>query len=196
MTIAETMFGKITYSEPRRIWNREYCTSSDGKNWRRRIKDGTVTEWELCNSVISEAGAGAAPTTALQNNILFLVRQAQTTGRYHWSLAIAGEDGGPSQLYHVKGDHTHMRYAHASDVNIFVSDSYYDSLKLADLDGHGRGLVDHVANSQPPPTAKNAASITETCQGWTVRVIADLEVQGVVPVGTTDKVRPMMQPLS
>ncbi|KAI0867869.1 hypothetical protein GGS24DRAFT_507351 [Hypoxylon argillaceum] len=137
---------QVTFGEPERVRSREYCTASDGSKWVRRIRsDGTRTEWK--QYTIEEM----APAQAAPRICLWLVRQIQSAGPYHWSLAIAGEHGGEGQLYQVKGDAVSMHYLHSANVNVFTSNSYYDSYSLAYLDDNGPAKVDYVANSQPPP---------------------------------------------
>ncbi|KAI0971531.1 hypothetical protein F4678DRAFT_461481 [Xylaria arbuscula] len=184
------MSDQIIFSEPQRVMNREYCTASDGTEWVRRIRrDGTTTEWE---QYVPDTPYVAEASPRL---CLWLVRQKQPGGPYHWLLAIAGDEGGPGQLYQVKGDALYMYYVHATNVDVFRSDSYYDSYNLAQLDEDGRAWVDYVAISQPPPSAENVASIAENCQGWTVRVLAELEARAIVPYGTVLMVRGMMESL-
>ncbi|KAI1131115.1 hypothetical protein F5Y10DRAFT_262499 [Nemania abortiva] len=183
-------YQQVTFGQPQRVRNREYCTASDGTEWVRKVRsDGTTTEWKQCEPDTPSV-AQVAPRLCL-----WLVRQSQAAGPYHWLLAIADEEGGPGQLYQVEGDAAYMRYNHSADVNVFMSDSYFDSYSLAYLDDNGRAKVARAATSQPPPRAKNAASITENCQGWIARVLGDLEAQNVVPSGTVDMVRGMMEPL-
>ncbi|KAI0190048.1 hypothetical protein EV127DRAFT_481496 [Xylaria flabelliformis] len=180
---------QITYSDPVRSGNREYRKSNDGRQWVRKLRQGAWGAWQPYTPE-------ELPPAEQSATCLWLVRQRQAVGPYHWSLAVASEEGGPGEVYQVKGDAIHMYHDHAREKNIFMSESYFDSFNLGNLDNKGREMVEHCAYNQAPPSAPNAAAIKENCQGWAVRVLGDLEEKGVVSKGTADKLVPSMEPLT
>ncbi|KAI1179250.1 hypothetical protein F4777DRAFT_504207 [Nemania sp. FL0916] len=180
---------QVTFGQPLRVRNREYCNASDGTQWFRKVRNnGTTTEWE------PHIPEELPPAEAGPQLCLWLVR-LQQPGPYHWLLAIASEQGGRGNIYQVKGDTVHMHYQHAEDVDVFLSNSYHDSYNMAYLSGDDAAWVAQVANSQPPPRAENAASIIENCQGWTIRVLQELEAHKVVSDVSVNTARGMMEPL-
>ena len=111
---------------------------------------------------------------------LHLVRQKQAGGEpYHWSLFLACE-GQPGVVFQVKGDAVAMHYAHTNNINIMISQSYKDSYIIARPTEHQAARVRYWATHEAPPRAVNQAAITENCQGWTIRVIRRLVVEGIV----------------
>jgi hypothetical protein len=54
-------------------------------------------------------------------------------------------------------------------------------------------MLNYVANTQPPPSAENAGSVTETCQGWAIRALKDLKKRGIVAKGVAAKYRELME---
>ncbi|KAI0554546.1 hypothetical protein F4679DRAFT_579569 [Xylaria curta] len=179
---------EIKYGIPVRSGTREYCTSEDGRQWYRKLGTGA---WKLHTP--------EQPPQDQQSSLpcLWLVRQRQPAGGpYHWLLVIASEEGGIGDLYQVKGDAIHMYHSHAKGKNVFISHTYHDSFKLGHLDQSSRVLVDSCAKNQVPPAAKNAAMVTENCQGWTIRVLRDLEAKGVIHRGTADKFISTMEPVN
>ncbi|KAI1346690.1 hypothetical protein F5Y01DRAFT_319536 [Xylaria sp. FL0043] len=182
---------QITYSEPVRAGNREYRQSSDGRQWCRRLLHGAWGTWE---EYTPEQPPVQPQQSESASTCLWLVRERQTAGPYHWLLAVASEEGGVGDLYQVTGDAAHMRYDHVKR-NAFDSIEYYDSYNLGTLDGHGKSMVEYCADRQSPPSAENAAAITENCQGWCVRVLEDLEARGVISAGSATRCQPIMEPL-
>ncbi|KAI1122301.1 hypothetical protein F5Y10DRAFT_254341 [Nemania abortiva] len=180
---------EITYSNPIRSGSREYRESSDGRQWCRRIRNGIWGEWELYTPEQPPQVEGPP------SSCLWLVRKTQPAGPYHWLLAIASGEGGVGDLYQVTGDAVYMHYAHEKMKDVFISDDYFDSYNLGPLDDNGRERVEYCVGKQSPPQAENAAAVTENCQGWTIRVLEDLEARGVIAGGTTAKHRGLMEPL-
>ncbi|KAJ8120227.1 hypothetical protein O1611_g10420 [Lasiodiplodia mahajangana] len=179
---------EITYSHPIRSGSREYRESSDGKQWYRKIRNGVWGEWELYTP------EQPAQVQEASSSCLWLVRQTQPAGPYHWQLAIASEEGGVGDVYQVTGDAVHMHYNHLKNEDIFIADDYFDSYNLGPLDDNGRRMVEFCAGNQLPPTAENAAAVTENCQGWVIRVLKDLEARGVIAQGTAASHQRMMEP--
>ncbi|KAI0442406.1 hypothetical protein F4803DRAFT_551134 [Xylaria telfairii] len=178
---------EIKYGVSIRCGSREHCTSEDGRQWYRKLG---AKAWELYTpEQPPEDQQSSSP-------YLWLVRQSQPSGGpYHWLLAVASEEGGIGDLYQVKGDAIRMYYAHVKGIDVFVSQTYHDSFNLGRLDQSGQGLVGLCATNQVPPAAENAAMIKENCQGWTIRVIEDLESRGVIRRGTAAKFSSTMEPV-
>lgn len=102
------------------------------------------------------------------------------TGRpFHWSLFVAPE-GEPGSVYQVKGDATFMRHVFAHNVGLLSSASYNNSYILTHLEDGEGATVRWYAKREEPPGAADRASVTENCQGWTIRVLRRLRAAGIV----------------
>ena len=66
---------------------------------------------------------------------------------------------------------------------------------LASVTEEQEELVRQVAEQEPPPQAANRQSVTENCQGWTVRVITKLVEMGIVPTAKLEMARSMVEPI-
>ncbi|KAI1424736.1 hypothetical protein F5Y12DRAFT_750747 [Xylaria sp. FL1777] len=180
----------ITYSDPVRLFKREYRDGSDGSRWSRRLRsDGSWGDWEPRDAEIQGPSEEPPPVS------LMLVREKQVVGPYHWSLAVVPDGKPPTRIYQVTGDAEQMYYSHSLDApdNVFASDTYFDSYDLGLLDSDGLALLDQVVGRQLPPCAENRASVTENCQGWTMRVIKELRT--IVSVDRVTMAEKLMEPL-
>ncbi|KAI1825457.1 hypothetical protein F4861DRAFT_190576 [Xylaria intraflava] len=176
------------FTTPIRAGRREFRSSSDGRDWCRRLDDGVWGPWKEYHAPTPPAEEDASLSS------LWLVRQRQAGGPLHWSLVIApGGTYGVGDVYQVKGDTLKMQYVHVKGADIFVCQSYVDSFRLGGLDARGKEVVEACAGVQPPPAAASPAEITENCQGWALRVVTDLEARGVVAAGTADAHRGLME---
>ena len=172
---------------------RQYMTLPDGKQYTRRAKPGQPqSKWRRVEQ--SSAGPSGSSASGLQ---LFLVFQKQPAGQPdHWVLsACNGLDGNARGMaWQVKGDATMMHYQHANKVDVLNSHSrkaYYilnNNLTPAQVT-----IIDQVANSEPAPWAENQAAVRENCQGWTIRVLKRLQVQGVVTKSRIDEMEALME---
>ncbi|KAI1299418.1 hypothetical protein F5Y03DRAFT_249601 [Xylaria venustula] len=181
---------QITYTDPVRLFKREYREGSDGSRWSRKLgSDGCWGDWEPRDSEPRGQPNEPPPVS------LMLVREKQVVGPYHWSLAVLPDGKPPTHIYQVTGDAEHMYYSHSLDApdNIFTSDAYYDSYDLGSLDSDGLELLHQVVDRQPPPQAENRALVTENCQGWTMRVIRELRT--IVSADKVAMVEKLMEPL-
>ncbi len=165
--------------------NREYCSASDGTQFTRRIKrDGSHTDWEVVE---------VQPEPEESPLILMVVLESQAEGEpNHWSLFLARE-GETGTVYQVQGDATYMSYTFAYGVDHFNSASYSTSYIAAYLDETQASTVGSCASQEPPPRAENRASVTENCQGWTVRVLRCLQRQGIVTAEIVQSMEAMME---
>lgn len=112
----------------------------------------------------------------------------------YWSLFVAPE-GGIGKVYQVKGDAELMRYTHAEGVNIQASCNFKTAYTLANLTQDQAGWVEFYANSETPPSAPDRASVTENCQGWTVRVLERLVEKDIVTEAWLAYIRGIVEPL-
>ncbi|KAI2607856.1 hypothetical protein GGR54DRAFT_404606 [Hypoxylon sp. NC1633] len=181
----------ITLKRTRLLRGREFSEASDGTSWTRKIhSDGTFGEWRRTDDHHSHAEKAQQPAVSL-----ILIRQSQLDGEpFYWSLSV-GEEGGRCRVFQVKGDAVHMHYQHAPSLNIFESASFHDHYVLAQLNKDGLAQVDCVANTQPPPEARSQAEVKENCQGWTVRVLRELQSVSIVSKEWVDKVEDMKEPI-
>lgn len=166
------MSKQITYGPVQRVRNTEYCSSSDGTQFKRRVKsDGTRTSWQPVSPQLEPEDSPLS---------LMLVLQEQAEGEpFHWSLFIARE-GEAGSVYQVKGDATFMRHVFAQNVRVLSSSSYHTSYVLAQLNDGEEAIVRGYAQAEVPPRAENRATVTENCQGWTIRVLRRLQGAGIV----------------
>lgn len=162
--------------------NWEYA-NIDGVEKKRRV--GT-TKWELTDVSLPDE---------ILHLELYIVRQVQADGEpYHWSLFVANEGKAGAQ-YQVKGDTTMMHYMHAKPVNMFLSESFFDSFTMARLTEAQAARVHHWATQETPPSAPNLAAVTENCQGWVVRVVKRLVEEGIVEPKWVLESEKMKQPV-
>jgi hypothetical protein len=155
-----------------RVHNHEYCTASDGTQFKRRVRsDGRRTAWEPVSPPLE---AEDPPLS------LMLVLQKQAEGEpFHWSLFVAPE-GKRGNVYQVKGDATFMRHDFVQNARLLSSASYHTSYVLAQLEDGEEATVRWYAEREAAPRAENRASVMENCQGWTIRVLKRLREAGIV----------------
>lgn len=80
-------------------------------------------------------------------------------------------------------------------VDITASESFLTLYQLGIVTEVQAVVVKEVAGSESPPRASSWRSVTENCQGWTVRVIARLVEKGVVESGKLEMAKSMLQPV-
>lgn len=164
--------------------NWEYRTDADGNSWKRRIKDGSATEWQPLSPFLK-------PEVPIK--YLWLVLHAQAEGEpNHWSLFI-GPEGQPGSQYQVTGDATFQEHKFAQDVNIWTYTDYLTSYSLTELDDDD--VVKQAAEAETPPRAKNRAEVKEHCQGWTVRVLKRLCEEGIVGEAAVNLAEELLEPI-
>ena len=128
---------------------------------------------------------------------IMIVREDQATNeRDHWSLFAAhGEGQSVGTMYQVTGDATLMTYQKLTNVNIMIAPGFKDAFELANLTKQQADLLDELAADETPPQAPDEKTVTETCQGWTVRLIQKLVDRGLVDQAKIDHVKALQQPL-
>jgi hypothetical protein len=169
------------------IGRREVC-EVNGRTFSRIKGTDKWTE-----SIGNEPPSQLSPSSSLY---VSLVHQRQGPGEpSHWSLIVAPENK-PGYVYQVKGDTENMRYQPSdTTINIMNSISFLNIYHLAPVTEEQGIIVRQVAEQEPPPRATNRHSVTENCQGWTVRVIAKLVESGMVPIAKLEMARSMLQPV-
>ena len=89
-----------------------------------------------------------------------------------------------------------MEYTPAFNANIFASSTYKSFRVLnSNLTEDQPASIKHCAENTVPPTAPNAAAVTENCQHWVVRVLHGLQNQGIVTQEKVNEVNNLVQPL-
>jgi hypothetical protein len=89
-----------------------------------------------------------------------------------------------------------MRYTPGVNVNIFASATYKSFRELnSNLTDDQCTTIRHCAENTVPPTAPNAAAVTENCQHWVVRVLYGLQNQGIVTQEKVNEANGLVQPL-
>ncbi|OQE44423.1 hypothetical protein PENCOP_c002G06661 [Penicillium coprophilum] len=165
---------------------REVC-EVNGRTFTRRI--GTQQWSERIASTDRSDHSVLPPPFSLS-----LVHQLQAEGEpLHWALFVSRENQ-PGYVYQVKGDAEHMQYLPSAGlVNVVQSDSFVSIYNLADVTEEQQTMVRNVAEAEDPPRAKDRKSVTENCQGWTIRVVTKLVGLGLVPEHKLRMIRPMLQ---
>ncbi|GAD93631.1 hypothetical protein MGYG_00396 [Paecilomyces variotii No. 5] len=127
---------------------------------------------------------------------LFLAHEDQGPEEpMHWSLYVAKENE-PGMIYQVRGDAEYMTYTPSRQrVDITSLEGFSTLYQLATVTKEQASLIEEIAQNEPPPRAANRREAKENCQGWTVRVIAELVEGGIVPRRKLEMARTMMQPL-
>ncbi|KAJ5262491.1 hypothetical protein N7497_009294 [Penicillium chrysogenum] len=143
------------------------------------------------------------PSTSSSNQSLLslplylsLVHQRQGQGEpLHWSLFVSRENQ-PGYVFQVKGDAEYMSYLPSDGVvNIVQSGSFLNIYHLAAVTEEQQTVVRDVAAAEVPPRAEDRKSVTENCQGWSIRVITKLVGLGLVPTAKLDMARNMLEPV-
>ncbi|KAE8155163.1 hypothetical protein BDV25DRAFT_146628 [Aspergillus avenaceus] len=138
----------------------------------------------------------SAPQHYDERPILSLVHERQEPGEpLHWSLFVARENE-PGFVYQVTGDAEYMVYVPSLEpTDLTVSEAFLTLYELAPVTEEQRLIVEDIASKERPPSAANRRSVTENCQGWTVRVITRLVERGIVPDDKLEMAKSMLQPL-
>lgn len=143
------------------------------------------TKWnaiDASSSSSSQPLPGTAATVADTLRLL-IVRENQAEGEpKHWYLCLC-RDGTDlcSRTFQVTGDATLMVYKSEEDVDRLHSSDYYTSYGLkAQLSQHDISAVEEAVRVEPPPQAPDRRSVSENCQGWTLRVLSRLAAQRLV----------------
>jgi hypothetical protein len=159
---------------------------TDGEKHFKR-KKGTAEWTEIVDQFLPE-------TAEL---LLSLVRQTQSDGEPdHWLLFVALENE-VGKAYQVKGDAQYMSYFPPSEkLNVKEDQTYKDSFQLATITEAQAKVVEEVAEIEPPPRASDRRSVTENCQGWTVRVIIRLVEKGIVSQAKLEIVKSLVEPIN
>ena len=157
-------------------------TTHEGSELKRRT--GT-TEWE----VIDSPPSGSAPLE------LKLVREFQLPGEpHHWSLFLAYENQSGT-VFQVRGDAVDMHFAHLENEDVLRLEGYNDSYIIARPTEQQARRVQHWANHEEPPSARNQAAVRENCQGWSIRVMRRLVAEGIIEGKWVDTAQSLQEPV-
>lgn len=174
-----------------RILNREYKQLSSGQQFSRKLSPATsepVTDWKEIEETPLSVHSPSPPGP--ERKKLHLVREDQAEGEpRHWSLFVtSGEDkSSKGTVWQVTGDAMCTHYNNLRDVAQFASDAFNSNYELnSSLTDVQERLVEDAVNNEMPPSAEDERSITENCQGWTIRVLRRLQDRGVVAEGTAE----------
>ncbi|KAF9251285.1 hypothetical protein DTO013E5_1704 [Penicillium roqueforti] len=132
---------------------------------------------------------------------LYLVQEEQAPGEpNHWALFLADENEPDyGYVYQVTGDAQDMKYDPSTDkinvVDAGFTANIYTLAVVSEDQARVAKLVKQAAEEELPPQAENRKSVTENCQGWTVRVIARLVKEKIVMPQKLEVARSLMQPV-
>ncbi|KAJ5765144.1 hypothetical protein N7520_004703 [Penicillium odoratum] len=137
---------------------------------------------------------GSKPPSPPPPIYLSLIHYLQGEGEpLHWSLFFAREHV-PGYEYQVKGDAEHMTYEPSEGkVNAVNADNFFTNYHLATMTVQQECVVRQVAEEEATPRAANRQSVTENCQGWSVRFIARSVTMGIIPEARLEMARCMLQ---
>lgn len=172
---------------------REVCEYEGRRFYRRK---GTQ-EW---HEDVSDPSS-TAPPAEFPHLYLYLVQEEQGPGEpNHWALFLADENEPDyGYVYQVTGDAEDMIYEPSSEkVNVFdagITSNVYTLAVVSEEQAKAALLVKHIAEQEPPPRARDKKSVTENCQGWTMRVVSKLVNEGIVMPQKLDMARSMLQPV-
>ncbi|KAJ6187780.1 hypothetical protein N7519_002688 [Penicillium mononematosum] len=100
-------------------------------------------------------------------------------------------------VYQVTGDAENMKYDPSTDkinvVDTGLTSNVYCLAVVSEDQARAAKLVKWAAEQEPPPQAENRKSVTENCQGWTVRVIARLVKEKIVMQQKLEVAKSLMQ---
>lgn len=179
-------------------FGREYIEYSDGSQWTRKIDRKTkqpVGEWAKVEAAPSDDDEAIPATLHLA-----LVTENQAEGEpKHWSLFCYIPDAtgrGRGQRWQVTGDAQFMHYEYASDIDIMNAESFaWHQVLNPNISTVQAARIDGIARTEPPPHAESRASVTEHCQGWTIRVLRQLAREGVVEDTAVSALQQYMDPI-
>ncbi|KAK3934009.1 hypothetical protein QBC46DRAFT_400828 [Diplogelasinospora grovesii] len=162
----------------KRILHTEFKTDTNGQDWKRRVGE---EEWVLVPTAAEERSPNAIR--------LFIIRQDQAEGEpKHWSLFV-GRENEKGTSYQVTGDATHMVQKFEENVDKWNAPDFYSHYDLNAEVGIGEAkAIWEAVNEEKPPQAPDRRSVTENCQGWTIRVLKNLVKRGVVKQGAVDSI--------
>ncbi|KAJ5708464.1 hypothetical protein N7488_008265 [Penicillium malachiteum] len=172
---------------PRRIIGlREIC-EVNGRTFTRLKGTEQWTERNSAPEIID-----SAPPS--MNLSLVLEDQGEGEPR-HWFLFV-GRENEPGYVYQVKGDAEYMTYEPSEEpVDIANAEVRLDTYHLATVNEEKALSIRLVAESEPPPRAPSRRSVTENCQGWTMRVLSRLVEIRILTSEKYKMARAMLQPV-
>ncbi|KAH6623099.1 hypothetical protein F5144DRAFT_353082 [Chaetomium tenue] len=179
-------------------YGREYIEYSDGSQWTRKLDCKTkqpVGEWAKVETAPNDNDAVIPATRHLA-----LVTENQADGEpKHWSLFsyLPDETGrGRGQRWQATGDAQFMHFEHAADIDPMNAESFaWHQVMNSDISEVQVTRIDEIARSEPPPRAESRATVTEHCQGWSIRVLKRLAVEGMVEQTAIAMLEQRMDPI-
>ncbi|KAJ5616214.1 hypothetical protein N7537_001328 [Penicillium hordei] len=170
---------------------REVC-EVDGRPFFRKRGAQEWTE-DKCNP------EELKPPVENPNLYLYLVQEEQAPGEpNHWALFLADENEPDyGYVYQVTGDAEDMKYEPSAEkinvVDAGLTSNVYTLAVVSQEQARAARVVKQAAEEELPPQAENLKSVTENCQGWTVRVIDRLVKEKIVMPQKLELARSLMQ---
>ncbi|CAI7580249.1 unnamed protein product [Penicillium glandicola] len=170
---------------------REVCEVDGRPFFRKR----GIQEWTEDKSNPEEL----QPPVENPHLYLYLVQAEQAPGEpNHWALFLADENEPDyGYVYQVTGDAEDMKYEPSVEkVNVVdagLTSNVYTLAVVSQEQARAAKLVKQAADEELPPQAENRKSVTENCQGWTVRVIDRLVKEKIVMPQKLELARSLMQ---
>ncbi|CAG8289716.1 unnamed protein product [Penicillium olsonii] len=172
---------------------REVCEFEGRRFYRRKGTQEWTEDTSDPESIV--------PPAEFPHLYLYLVQEEQGPGEpNHWALFLADENEPDyGYVYQVTGDAEHMTYEPSAEkVNVFdagIASNVYTLAVVSEDQARAAKLVKQIAEQEPPPRANDRNSVTENCQGWTMRVVAKLVDEGIVMSQKLEMARSMLQPV-
>jgi hypothetical protein len=132
---------------------------------------------------------------------LAVIAENQAEGEpKHWSLFCYIPDAtgrGKGQRWQVTGDAQFMHFEHFADIDIMNAEFFaWHQVMNSNISEAQVTRIDGIARTEPPPRAETRASVTEHCQGWTIRVLRRLAGEGMVEETSISMLQKYMDPIS
>ncbi|GAM91424.1 hypothetical protein ANO11243_094740 [Dothideomycetidae sp. 11243] len=175
---------------------REYAQSKDGSHWTRKVdptSHAPLSDWTRVDAVVDQEEISEAYQ-------LSVVAEHQAPGEpKHWALFCHRPHAtgtGPGTVWQVTGDAEHMVPKNLEDTDALRSPDFaWHQVLNENLSVEQRATAERVVHFEPAPRAPSRAAVTENCQGWVVRVVQRLELEGIVKTGVAARLTLAIDPV-
>ena len=89
-----------------------------------------------------------------------------------------------------------MYYASKHNIDVFNSTSFHDAqIVNGNMNEHQQSRVGQVAYETTPPSAPSVREVKENCQGWVIKVLWQLQEEGMVAAEKIHSVELLKDPI-
>lgn len=90
-----------------------------------------------------------------------------------------------------------MHFEYFADIDIMSAESFaWNQVMNSNVSDAQLTKIDKIARAEPPPRAESWASVTEHCQGWTIRVLRRLAEEGMAEETAISVLQKYMDPIA